>query len=225
MWITRLHRGFCLYHIISAVFWGGSSASALATLLQIFLLSLDVKMCLLTTNIDAGGCLFLLPLFFFLLFEGFDQSREQAPSPSPFLSLERLFVFLLTSESSSALAKALFGAARVSLSATLKCYPGDFGGNPPVISPGLTQVQPAVKSLGVWLFPLSPYGRLLLHVHDTWTYRGVFNHWSDGEAVLCRREAASAPVTSPKSGESFLCDVPLNYYAPFSPPCKNCTLR
>lgn len=105
--------------------------------------------------------------FFFFLFEGFDQSREQAPSPSPFLSLERLFVFLLTSESSSALAKALFGAARVSLSATLKCYPGDFGGNPPVISPGLTQVQPAVKSLGVWLFPLSPYGRLLLHVHDT----------------------------------------------------------
>lgn len=110
------------------------------------------------------------PFFFFSLspFRRIRPEPRAGPFSVPFsLSLERLFVFLLTSESSSALAKALFGAARVSLNATLKCYPGDFGGNPPVISPGLTQVQPAVKSLGVWLFPLSPYGRLLLHVHDT----------------------------------------------------------
>lgn len=181
-------------------------------------------MCLLTTNTDAGRCLSLFPFSppSFLK----DSTRaESRPLLRPLFSLERLFVFLLTSESSSVLAKALFGATRVSLNATLKRYPGDFGGNPPVISSGLTQLLPAVKSLGVWLFLLSPYGRLWLHVHDTWTYRGVFNHWSDGEAVLCRREAASVPVTSPKSGESFLCDVPLNYYAPLSPPCKNCTLR
>lgn len=113
MWITRLHRGFCLYHIISAVFWGGSSASALATLVQIFPLSLDVKMCLLTTNIDAGGRLFLLGCFssssfFFLSFLKDSTRAESRPLLRPLFSLERLFVFLLTSESSSALAKALF---------------------------------------------------------------------------------------------------------------------
>lgn len=73
--------------------------------------------------------------FFFSFFKA-SYRTENRPLLRPLLSLslERLFVFLLTSESSSALAKALFGAARVSLSAKLKCYPGDIGGNPPVIS-------------------------------------------------------------------------------------------
>lgn len=31
------------------------------------------------------------------------------------------------------------------------------------------------------VFPLNPCGRLWLHVRDTWTYRGVFNHRSNGE--------------------------------------------
>lgn len=39
-----------------------------------------------------------------------------------------------------------------------------------------------------FVFTLNPYGRLWLHVHDTWTYRGVFNHWSNGETLIFTAE-------------------------------------
>lgn len=40
----------------------------------------------------------------------------------------------------------------------------------------------------LFVFPLNPYGRLWLHVYDTWTYRGVFNHWSHGDTFIFTAE-------------------------------------
>lgn len=61
-------------------------------------------------------------------------------------------------------------------------YPGDICGKSSVTFPfGAGTARCQVSRL--FVFPLNPYGRLWLHVHDTWTYRGVFNHRSNGETV------------------------------------------
>lgn len=107
----------------------------------------------------------MLVLAFFS--EGFDQSREQAPSPSLF-SLTPICISPHIGKLLRASKGDFFGAAWVSLNVKLKYYPGDFGGNPPLFS-RLAQVQPAVKSLGFWYslwIRMVDYGYMcMIHEH------------------------------------------------------------
>lgn len=87
--------------------------------------------------------------------------------------------------------------------------------------PRLAQVQPAVKSLSFLYSLWIRMVRLWLHVHDTWTYRGVFNHWSNGDTLVIiffffftAERPRLLRWTGRGGAESFLCSITLNYFCP-----------
>lgn len=143
---------------LSLVFWGGSSA--LATLfsffMQIFLLFRPK--CISSPRRSLLVC---FSSFFLLPFWRIRPEPRAGPFfvPSFSRSLSRTPICI-----SPHIGKLL--RARVSLNATRKRSPGDFGGNPPVITPSGFDAGSARCQVSR-LFRSAPYGRFWLHVHDT----------------------------------------------------------
>lgn len=84
------------------------------------------------------------------------------------------------------------------------------------------QAQTTVRAVGcssLLVSPLNPCGgRLRLHVHDTWTYRGVFNHSSSGGTLYSGAEtgrvhSGGEPVDWGR-WESVLGWISLKYFCP-----------
>lgn len=137
--------------------------------------------------------------------------KKQGPFSVLFLSVTSIYISPHIRKLLRGRAKAVFGSW---MSLNIARYPGDIRGKSSVIFPFGAGTRRCQVSR-IFVFPLNPYGRLWLHVHDTWTYRGVFNHWSNGDAVIFnRRQAAVAPMNRSGRWDSFLCCVTLNYFCP-----------
>lgn len=118
---------------------------------------------------DAGAC----------FFRGFDRTQKRPLSPSLFLSVTLICISPHIGKPHRASKGGLRPLDVLEYNAISRWYPWKSS----VIFPfGAGTARCQVSRL--FVFPLNPYGRLWLHVHDTWTYRGVFNHWSNGETFI-----------------------------------------